>query len=122
MVFDCDEMKALYGLRNSLMHDASLMYRGRYDATQSMWRGPFHRYRWNKDLTAPVQLPSMPWDGSLDTINSTNTTEINVREICQVALRGVKKAENLLKSGELGINILEGEIEIYYRYLFHQSR
>lgn len=122
MVFDGDEMKALYGLRNSLMHDGSLLYRGRYDETRSIWRGPFHRFRWNKDLVCPVKLPESQWDGNLETLSAGTTTEINVREICQLALSAVERAADLLKDGNLGIHIREGDIELYYRYLFHQSR
>lgn len=121
MTYDSDEMKALYGLRNALMHDGSLIYRGRYDENQAKWKGPFHRYRWNKDLSIAIKLPATAWDGDLAKANHA-TTEINVREICQLALTGVKEAVNLLKSGDLDIHVREGEIELYYRYLFHQSR
>lgn len=74
MPFDNGEVRALYGLRNALMHDGSLLYRGQYDKKKGIWKGPFHRFRWNKKLTEPVKLPSVAWDGSLDNLGLTNTT------------------------------------------------
>lgn len=119
MPFNSDEVKALYGLRNSLMHNGSLLYRGRFK--DGAWEGPFHRFRLNKKLTVPVKLPSEPWDGILDNLSAKNTTEINVSEICNLAIDVISKARSALQNGSLDISLMEGEKELYYRYLHHRS-
>ena len=121
MPFDNDEVKALYGLRNALMHNGSLLYRGRFNDKKNLWEGPFHRFRWNKSLSKPVQLPATPWDGVLTTLSPASTTQINVRLICKLAIDSVSNAKEALKAGNLDIRVREGEPEIYYRYLFHQK-
>lgn len=120
MDYDCGEMMALYGLRNALVHDASLVYRGRYNEKQGKWMGPFHQYRWNKQLDVPLKLPETAWDGDLRNINN-KATEISVRKICDLAINAVLTAQELLETGDLVIHLKEGQIELYYRYLFHQK-
>lgn len=117
MTFDSDEMKALYGLRNSLMHNGSLLYRGRFQ--NGAWTGPFHRYRWNKAQAETVVLPSQPWDGSLATLKFEKMTTINVGAICDLAVKIVGKARDALAAGNLEVRLQEGEPELYYRYLHH---
>lgn len=120
MPFDDDEVRALYGLRNSLMHNGSLLYRGKYDKNKDIWKGPFHYFRLNKALTKPVKLPQVAWNGSLNNLpNPINTTEINVAKICELAINAVNSAKSALASGNLDINVKEGEKELYYRYLHH---
>jgi hypothetical protein len=121
MELDSGEMLALYGLRNSLMHDGSLLFRGRFNEQQSRWTGPFHKYQWNKELGVAVALPDIPWDGNLNSIGVENTTMINVREICNLAIQSVQAARDVMNRGHLGISLHDGEIELYYRYLFHQT-
>lgn len=120
MPFDNTEVKALYGLRNALMHNGSLLYRGRFNDKKSVWEGPFHRFRWNKELGVPVKLPAVVWDGNLATLGAINSTEINVSKICELALSSVQAARDALEIGNLEIQIKEGEAELYYRYLYHQ--
>jgi hypothetical protein len=121
MSFDSDEVKALYGLRNALMHNGSLLYRGRFDQKKNTWDGPFHRFRWNKSLATPIKLPAFQWDGELDHLTPACTTEINVAKICELAIASVAAARRSLESNTLGISLKEGEKELYYRYLHHQS-
>lgn len=122
MHFDNDkiQIRALYGLRCALMHDGSLLYRGLYDKKKGIWKSPFHRFRWNQELTEPVKLPLVAWNGSLDTLSPANTTEINVAKICELAIDAVDAAKSALASGNLDINVKEGEKELYYRYLHLQ--
>lgn len=120
MPFDSDEVKALYGLRNALMHNGSLLYRGRFDKKTNAWDGPFHRFRWNKSLEGPVKLPGSPWDGVLDNLTPRCTTEINVAKICELAIASVGAAKRALENNALGISLKEGEQELYYRYLHHE--
>ena len=121
MPFDNDEVKALYGLRNALMHNGSLLYRGRFNNKTNTWDGPFHRFRWNKSLEKPIKLPGSPWDGVLDNLTPLCTTEINVAKICELAIESVAAARRALDSNALGISLKEGEKELYYRYLHHHS-
>lgn len=120
MAFDSNEMKALYCLRNSLVHDGSLLYRGRYDQKQSQWKGPFYRFSHNKELTSPVKLPTVAWDGNLENISRATTTEINTREISMLSIEAVYSARSCLEDGTISINLNEGEIELFYRYLNHK--
>jgi hypothetical protein len=120
MDFDNDEVKALYGLRNALMHNGSLLYRGRFNKKTNTWDGPFHRFRWNKTLSKSIKLPISPWDGVLDNLNSDCTTEISVVKICELAIDSVAVAKKALDNNTLSISLQEGEKELYYRYLHHQ--
>lgn len=117
--FNDDVTQALYGLRNSLMHNGSLIYRGRFE--KGAWKGPFHWFAWDKTLTDPLQLPATPWDGILDNLKHENRTKINVSAICSIALQAIDNARLALDAGKLGITIGEGEQELYYRYLFHSK-
>ena len=121
MPFDNDEVKALYGLRNALMHNGSLLYRGRFNNKTTTWDGPFHRFRWNKSLEKPIKLPGSPWDGVLDNLTPLCTPAINVAKICELAIESVAAARRALDSNALGISLKEGEKELYYRYLHHHS-
>jgi hypothetical protein len=118
MPYDSDEMKALYGLRNSLMHDGSILYRGRYESGK--WKGPFHHFILGSESQSVVELPATPWDGNLQTLTSAHRTRINQRALTDLAINAVSVARDLLNSGNLGFSLKEGEIELYYRYLFHR--
>jgi len=115
-----DEVKALYGLRNSLMHDGSLLYRGRFNSKSFTWKGPYHRFIVNPNLATPVKLPVIPWNGDLDCLQHFEDTEVNIKEICDLALKCVAQAKTLLDAGSLGAIIHEGKQEFYYRYLHHK--
>lgn len=117
MTYDSDEMKALYGLRNSLMHDGSLLDRGRFK--NGGWEGPFHHFILGLDSQNIVELPSVPWDGNLQNLNSAKRTKINQAKFTKLAIDAVSNAQELLRNGNLEFSLTEGEIELYYRYLFH---
>lgn len=120
MAFDSDEMKALCSLRNSLVHDGSLLCRGKYDQRQSRWKGPFYRFSHCKELKSPVKPSLAAWDGNLNNISSAVTTEINTREISELSIKAVYSARKCLEDGTLSIDLKEGEIELFYRYLNHR--
>ncbi|PZQ33261.1 MAG: hypothetical protein DI562_02000 [Stenotrophomonas acidaminiphila] len=113
---DSDEINALYGLRNSLVHDASLLSRGR--EKKGKWLGPFHHFIFGADIPSAVEFPPAPWDGNLETLSNTNRTKVNQRVLSDMAINAVRRARQLLDEGNLGF-CLEKEIEMYYRYLFH---
>ncbi len=117
MSFDSDEMKALYGLRNSLMHDRSILYRGRFEAGK--WKGPFHHFILGSKSVNIVELPVVLWDGNLATLTPAHRTKINQHAFTELAISAVRTAKQLLNDGDLGFSLTEGEIELYYRYLFH---
>lgn len=117
MPYDGDEMKALYGLRNSLMHDGSILYRGRYEG--GAWKGPFHHFILGSQSVKIVELPATPWDGNLQNLTFAHRTRINQRAFTDLAIEAVRNARALLAAGKLGFTLVEGEIELYYRYLFH---
>ncbi|RQP21825.1 hypothetical protein [Piscinibacter terrae] len=117
MSYDSDEMKALYGLRNSLMHDGSILYRGRYEG--GTWKGPFHHFILGSQSVKIVELPATPWDGNLQNLTFSHRTRINQRAFTDLAIETVRNARALLSAGKLGFTLVDGEIELYYRYLFH---
>jgi hypothetical protein len=118
MQINSAEVQAIYGLRNALMHNGSLLYRGRLDVASGQWEGPFHHFRWNKTLTSAIQLPSTPWNGDLNSFHNSIRTEINVAKICELAISSVERAKSAHKAGNLEINIVGGCQELYYRYLY----
>lgn len=119
MQFDCDEMKALYALRNALVHNGSILTRGLFDNKKNTWKGPFYRFRWNKRLEKPISLPKELWNGDFQNLDSDCDTEINVDLICKLALNCVTHAKELLTANRLEISVKDGEIELYHRFLLH---
>ncbi|MFP3549686.1 hypothetical protein SB861_03090 [Paraburkholderia sp. SIMBA_049] len=115
------DVKAVYGLRNALMHDGSLLYRGRFDAKANAWTGPFHHFMFGRTHANLVEHPNQPWDGHLTTLNSSNYTKVNQDKLTDLAIDVLGKARGQLDAGNLNINIQGGPIELYYKYLFHRA-
>lgn len=113
-----EEVKAIYGLRNSLMHDGSVLFRGRLK--DGKWTGPFHHFRLGSKASNIVEMPKQAWNGKLEDLDpSKHATLINQSRLTEVAVNAVGQARRLLMSGDLGIDVGEGGIELYYKYLFH---
>lgn len=112
------DMKALYGLRNSLMHDGSILSRGQPQANGT-WSGPFYHFILGSKSNPIVEHPSVAWDGNLHNLRPAHRTKINQRALTDLAIGAVQSAKQLLEHGDLDFSLKGGEVELYYRYLFH---
>lgn len=118
---DSDDVKAIYGLRNALMHDGSMLYRGRWQ--DGKWKGPFHYFRLGSESELVVEMPQQSWNGKLEDLRmNVHATLINQSLLADVALNAVSVARGLLQDGKLKIRLGEGPIELYYKYLFHTRK
>lgn len=60
---DSDECKAIYALRNSIVHNGSIASRGRINS-EGEATGPFHRFGFNPEAKEVIELPQTAWDGT----------------------------------------------------------
>lgn len=114
--FDSHEMKALYGLRNCMMHNASMLYRGQQDK-HGNWKGPFHRFILGEKHRHLIEIPKSPWSGNLADLTYRKFTKINQRAITELALDAIRNAKILLQRNRLLVKLQEQEI--YEMFLFH---
>ena len=116
----CDELEALFGLRNSFIHDGSTLSRGR-QKDDGTWKGPFHVFRLDRDPNAAalVKLPHIPWDMSwaIPPPLFNGFTIVYSRVLSRAALDAVEKASRLLHANSLEV-IVKDPLELFHKYLF----
>jgi len=107
-----DKIDAIYALRNSLAHDFSLQNVGHR-------QGLIHHFDLDNSPTNPlIVLPSMPWDGRMETKTLQNLTKINLQALGDAVELLVKNLISLNNSDELEIILLGGRQELIDRYSF----
>lgn len=104
-----ENTKALYALRNSLVHDASLA-----DPTPIKGTPQCFNYAETGNI---VSFPIEPWDGVMANISPDRMTTVNPSKIIYLANECVRKACNLLDSGDLKVTLKEGSMMIKFKYL-----
>lgn len=107
---ESDDLKALYSLRNSLMHNGSLLSKGGGRNSKHF------SFLYDRDLTTIVEHPQITWDGVFNNLQHPKMlTKVNPDLIISFAQDAVKKAGELLEASTLKVVI--PEIEMYYTFL-----
>ena len=115
---ESDEIKALYGLRNSFIHDVSNVYRG-HRRNNGSCSGPFHVFRLDKrrDASSLVEFPSSSWDGDITNFRLPEFTIVFTRQLSWAACKAIDKAKEMLEANDLEI-LISSPSELFHRYLF----
>lgn len=107
------DSKALYALRNSFLHNASLMAIAQHKNKPSFY------FRFDREIDCLVKYSKTNWDGNIDSFKPEMTTLINPDKIIELASSIADKALKCLEDRSLRITLEGGEKELYYRYLKH---
>lgn len=108
---DNEDVKALYALRNSFLHNASLMAKALHTNKLSYY------FQFNRDIDELVQYPGTQWDGNILTFKPEYTTLINPEKVIDLAGDIVNSALECLESNVLEVDLECGEKELFYRFL-----
>lgn len=112
---DNEDMKVLYALRNSFLHNASLMAKALHT------NKPSYYFQFNREIETLVQYPEMQWDGNILTFKPEYTTLINPEKVIDLAGVIVSSALECLERNVLEVDLECGERELFYRFLKHFS-
>ena len=102
-----EDERALWALRNSLIHDFSLI---NIPTSRS---GPTLRAFSLRTVGAMVEHPAQDWDGTFP-VDQGQRTRVNVREVAEQVERGVERARALYAAGNLDDALPELEVESRY--------
>jgi hypothetical protein len=109
------DTKAIYALRNSFLHNASLM------AISKHSNKPSFNFRFDRGIDSLFLYSSVSWDGKIETYKPEMTTLVNPNKVIELAASVAKKALECLEAGSLNVTLEGREKELYYRYLKHFS-
>lgn len=111
---NCNDTKALFALRNSLLHDASLISKAKH-ANQ-----PNYIFRYNQKQSEYIKHAPVTWDGDFESLDhSSMTTFVNTEKVIDLAESTIDTVLKLLTNGNIEVILPDKEIELFYRYLFH---
>lgn len=107
---ESDDVKALNAFRNGLMHNGSLLSRGRGK------NASHYSFVYDESLTEVIEQAHVVWDGDFSHLKRPSMlTKVNPIKIIELAQNAVHKAGELLEAGNLEVVI--PEIEMYYTFL-----
>lgn len=109
-----DEVKALYALRNGLVHDGSL--------TCQTNAGQWHFFRYDFQQTAAVRLPTQAWDGTATGLSGQRVTRVNPRVLTDEVSRGISALRNCYFLDRNNLDIQQPSTDILHKYLFWERR
>ena len=95
-----EDVKALYALRNSFLHNASLMAKALHASK------PSYYFQFDRVIDVLVRYPEKPWDGNITTFKPEYTTLINPDKVIDLAGAVVDSTLKCLES-----NVLEVDLE-----------
>lgn len=107
------EIEALYALRNSLVHNSSLISIPLYGSQNHYF------FRYDNNIDKLISHPENEWDGkyeTLDTGSEKYTTKINTKLFLELINSCVKKIKTLSSEGGISMNYNKGKREFFYRY------
>jgi hypothetical protein len=105
-----DEVKALYALRNGLVHDASLTSR-----TKS---GDWYIFRYDREMAASIKLAKRPWDGSSGDLGDDTLTLVNPRYFTDQISLALSKLRECYIDRRSDLDVLMSATDILHKYLF----
>ncbi len=106
-----EDVKALYALRNSFLHNASLMAKALHQ------NKPSYYFQFDRQIDVLVKYPDVAWNGDISTFEPQYTTLINPEKVIDLARIIVDSALGCLQSGVLEVDLEFGEKELFYRFL-----
>ncbi|MDJ0695575.1 hypothetical protein [Mastigocoleus sp. MO_188.B34] len=113
---DDRDIEALYSLRNSFLHNASLMAKAKHTNQTSFY------FQFDRSLNKLAEYPNFNWDGNIQNFEpETMTTLINPNYIIKMAFDIVEKALSCLEDNTLDVCIKDGKQELYYRFLKYRN-
>lgn len=104
------EVKALYALRNGLIHAASL-------TSADQGSGARYIFRYHHSMNAPVQTAAVDWDGQFSTIDSTVMTLVNPRRFTDQVSSAIDCVRELLNHDRSNLKILRNAGQIIADHL-----
>jgi hypothetical protein len=108
-----EDVKALYALRNSFLHNASLMAKALHS------NKPSHYFQFDREIDVLAKYPDTSWDGNILTFKPEYTTLINPEKVIDLAKTIVDSARKCLDQNVLEVDLESGEKELFYRFLKH---
>ncbi|GAA0794242.1 hypothetical protein [Marinobacterium sediminicola] len=106
-----EDVKALYALRNSFLHNASLMAKALHS------NKPSYYFQFDREIDVLVQYPDETWDGNILNFKPEYTTLINPEKVIDLARSIVGSARQCLEDDVLEVDLECGERELFYRFL-----
>lgn len=107
---DNELAKALYGLRNGIVHNASFFSKGlRPNHPNYIFTYSFT----SNDVISPA---TVAWDGNFNNISEDHFTEVNPDKLLALVEQCLQEAERLNKEGNLDIILSGGKNELIFRY------
>lgn len=100
------EVNALYGLRNAIVHNASIIHIDNGNGVPSM---PFFLEDFPAKLSDPnvnaiKNLSATPWDGNLQSLDRVHFTTVSVLGLYQLTARVIQNVIDHYENGTLDIN------------------
>lgn len=105
------DTKALYALRNSILHTASCL------SKSDRKNQPNHRFVLDKDSADLVKYPEVEWDGDFENLDGNMSTIINPTMLVDLIEKSVGNALKCLYDDNLNVFCIGGGAEFYYRFL-----
>jgi hypothetical protein len=107
------DTKALYALRNSFLHNASLMAIAKHKNKPSFY------FQFDREIDSITKYSPVVWDGKVETFKPEMTTLINPDKIIDLASTIADKALAYLEAETLSVDLEGGQKELFYRFLKH---
>nr|WP_320165783.1 hypothetical protein [uncultured Methylophaga sp.] len=105
------DLRAVYALRNSLLHCASIVSQAKHS------NKPSYHFIFDRELESLIKHAKDEWDGDIKTIRYDNATHINPVKLINLATTIRDKALDCINESTLVINLDYGAEEIFKRYL-----
>lgn len=109
------EAEYLYMLRNSMVHDASMVS---HNKPKTKWY--FFRYRTN--LGQLIKTPSAAWDGQAATIGNGTTAYVDPDELVTATETAVNKLGEIFVDRRSDLKLRVPKTEILHKYLMWDRR
>lgn len=107
------DIEAIYALRNSLVHNSSLISIPIYNSQNHYY------FRYDSNSEKLITHAEVEWDGkyeTLDTGSEKYTTKINTKLLFTTIKSCVEKIKDLSENNQIRMNYEKGKREFFYRY------
>lgn len=111
-VLSNDDIKALYALRNSIVHNSSLASKSKFKNNENYF------FRYNSTLNVLLKHSVEKWDGNFNSLDGNQdkfTTEINIFKLHELMKECLNNVRELNKQDKINLRY-SGPLEFYYHY------